>query len=138
MPAFFMALLRRRATQQRVGLRTGVDDFLQALGLQGFILGEEVVHGHLTGNRLVTQHAYAGGDQLGAILHVCFRIQGLRHGVEVVVVHHGQAIVEGSGSIVQLFQGHASKQALLETEGIQDCDALITMTGLYEQNIIIS
>lgn len=34
--------------------------------------------------------------------------------------------------------GDASSQALLDSEGIKDCDALITMTGMDEQNIIIS
>ena len=45
-----------------------------------------------------------------------------------------------SGMIVQIsiIHGDASNQALLESEGIQDCDALITMTGMDEQNIIIS
>ena len=37
-----------------------------------------------------------------------------------------------------IIHGDASNQALLESEGIQDCDALITMTGMDEQNIIIS
>lgn len=34
--------------------------------------------------------------------------------------------------------GDASSQTLLDSEGIKDCDALITMTGMDEQNIIIS
>lgn len=37
-----------------------------------------------------------------------------------------------------IIHGDASNQALLESEGIEDCDALITMTGMDEQNIIIS
>lgn len=37
-----------------------------------------------------------------------------------------------------IVHGDASSQALLESEGIRDCDALITMTGMDEQNIIIS
>lgn len=37
-----------------------------------------------------------------------------------------------------IIHGDASSQTLLESEGIQDCDALITMTGMDEQNIIIS
>ncbi len=34
--------------------------------------------------------------------------------------------------------GDATSQALLESEGLDSCDALVTMTGLDEQNIIIS
>lgn len=37
-----------------------------------------------------------------------------------------------------IVHGDASSQELLESEGIQECDALITMTGMDEQNIIIS
>ena len=37
-----------------------------------------------------------------------------------------------------IIHGDASSQFLLESEGISDCDALITMTGLDELNMIIS
>lgn len=37
-----------------------------------------------------------------------------------------------------IIHGDASNQELLESEGIRECDALVTMTGLDEQNIIIS
>lgn len=37
-----------------------------------------------------------------------------------------------------IIYGDASNQDLLESEGIRECDALVTMTGLDEQNIIIS
>lgn len=39
---------------------------------------------------------------------------------------------------VSVIQGDASSLFLLESEGINDCDALITMTGLDEMNMIIS
>ncbi|MGN0169000.1 MAG: Trk system potassium transporter TrkA [Acetatifactor sp.] len=37
-----------------------------------------------------------------------------------------------------IIHGDASSQFLLESEGIADCDALVTMTGLDELNMIIS
>lgn len=37
-----------------------------------------------------------------------------------------------------IIHGDATEQALLENEGISDCDALVTMTGLDELNMIIS
>ncbi len=37
-----------------------------------------------------------------------------------------------------IIQGDASSQFLLEKEGISDCDALVTLTGLDEFNMIIS
>ena len=37
-----------------------------------------------------------------------------------------------------IIHGDASSQFLLESEGISDCDALVTMTGLDELNMIIS
>jgi len=37
-----------------------------------------------------------------------------------------------------IIQGDASSQFLLESEGISDCDALVTMTGLDELNMIVS
>lgn len=39
---------------------------------------------------------------------------------------------------VDVIHGDASSQYLLESEGISDCDALVTMTGLDELNMIIS
>ncbi len=37
-----------------------------------------------------------------------------------------------------VFQGDASSELLLEQQGISDCDALVTLTGLDELNMIIS
>lgn len=37
-----------------------------------------------------------------------------------------------------IIQGDASSQFLLESEGISDCDALVTLTGLDELNMILS
>ena len=37
-----------------------------------------------------------------------------------------------------IIRGDASSQFLLESEGISDCDALVTMTGLDELNMIVS
>ncbi len=39
---------------------------------------------------------------------------------------------------VCVIHGDASSQFLLESEGIHDCDAVVTMTGLDEMNMIIS
>lgn len=39
---------------------------------------------------------------------------------------------------VYVIHGDASSQFLLESEGIHDCDALVTMTGIDEMNMIIS
>jgi trk system potassium uptake protein TrkA len=39
---------------------------------------------------------------------------------------------------VNVIHGDASSNFLLESEGINDCDALVTMTGLDEMNMIIS
>lgn len=39
---------------------------------------------------------------------------------------------------VNVIHGDASNQFLLESEGISECDALVTMTGLDEMNMIIS
>jgi len=39
---------------------------------------------------------------------------------------------------VNVIHGDASKQELLDSQGLDDCDALITLTGLDELNMIIS
>ncbi|MCI9616735.1 MAG: Trk system potassium transporter TrkA [Eubacterium sp.] len=39
---------------------------------------------------------------------------------------------------VDIIHGDASRRTLLESQGIEDCDALITLTGMDELNIIIS
>lgn len=39
---------------------------------------------------------------------------------------------------VCVINGDASSQFLLESEGIEDCDALVTMTGMDEMNMILS
>ena len=37
-----------------------------------------------------------------------------------------------------VIHGDATKEFLLDNEGISDCDALVTLTGVDEMNIIIS
>jgi len=39
---------------------------------------------------------------------------------------------------VNIIHGNASNRDLLESEGLADCDALVTLTGMDEQNVIIS
>lgn len=39
---------------------------------------------------------------------------------------------------VDIIHGDSSRRTLLESQGIEDCDALITLTGMDELNIIIS
>ncbi len=39
---------------------------------------------------------------------------------------------------VRVIQGDATNQFLLESEGISDCDALVTMTGVDELNMVVS
>lgn len=39
---------------------------------------------------------------------------------------------------VSVIQGDASSQSLLESEGIDECDALVTLTGVDEMNMVIS
>ena len=38
----------------------------------------------------------------------------------------------------QVIQGDCSNQALLEEQGIQDCDAVVALTGLDETNMVLS
>ncbi len=39
---------------------------------------------------------------------------------------------------VSVIQGDCSNQGFLESEGLQDCDALVTLTGIDEMNMIVS
>ena len=64
-----------------------------------------------------------------------------KDGVSVQLIEHSHdRCVELAGLLPDtcIVHGDASSQALLENEGISQCDALVTMTGLDELNMIIS
>ena len=65
-----------------------------------------------------------------------------KEGVSVLLIEQDEARCEElSGKLppeVCIIHGDASSQFLLESEGIHDCDAVVTMTGMDEMNMIIS
>ena len=79
-----------------------------------------------------------GGGRIGYYLaeHLA------RDGVAVQLIEQDEErCVELSDKLPQgvcVIHGDASSQFLLESEGIHDCDAVVTMTGLDEMNMIIS
>ena len=63
-----------------------------------------------------------------------------KSGIKVQIIERNyERCVELTSKLpdVCVVHGDASSQSLLESEGIEECDALITMTGMDEQNIII-
>ena len=64
-----------------------------------------------------------------------------RSGIEVKIIERDPERCTQLAAVLpdtDIIQGDASSQFLLEKEGISDCDALVTLTGLDELNMIIS
>ena len=63
----------------------------------------------------------------------------LKNGIDVQIVEH-ERCVQLAKLLPQasIIHGDATKEFLLDNEGISDCDALVTLTGMDEMNIIIS
>lgn len=65
----------------------------------------------------------------------------LNSGIGVQLIEREKSRCEGLAAMLPgacIICGDASSQFLLESEGISDCDALVTMTGLDELNMVIS
>ena len=65
----------------------------------------------------------------------------LKDGVAVRLIEHDQARCTELAALLPeacVIHGDATDQNLLENEGVDSCDALVTMTGLDELNMIIS
>ena len=78
-----------------------------------------------------------GGGRIS--FYLAWRLR--RSGVKVQIIEKNyERCLELTDKLpdVCVVHGDASSQSLLESEGIENCDALITMTGMDEQNIIIS
>lgn len=79
-----------------------------------------------------------GGGRIGYYLSTWLA----KEGVGVLLIEQDEARCEElSGKLppeVCIIHGDASSQFLLESEGIHDCDAVVTMTGMDEMNMIIS
>ena len=79
-----------------------------------------------------------GGGRIGYYLSTWLA----KEGVSVLLIEQDEARCEElSGKLppeVCIIHGDASSQFLLESEGIHDCDAVVTMTGMDEMNMIIS
>jgi trk system potassium uptake protein TrkA len=78
-----------------------------------------------------------GGGRIG--YYLAERL--LRDNVTVQVIEKDEARCEELSEKLPeayIIHGDASNQSLLESEGIHDCDALVTMTGIDEMNMIIS
>lgn len=78
-----------------------------------------------------------GGGRVSFYLAYRLRRSGIK--VKIIENNHDKCVELASRlPDTCIVYGDASSQALLESEGIRECDALITMTGMDEQNIIIS
>ena len=78
-----------------------------------------------------------GGDRISYYLAKSL----VRSGIEVRIVEHNYEHCKYLATIlpeVSIVHGDASDQFVLEQEGIQSCDALLSLTGLDELNMIIS
>lgn len=88
-------------------------------------------------NRKIRRVIICGGGRLG--YYLATRL--LSNGVAVQIIEQDyQRCVQLGGMLpgASIIHGDASDPALLESERLSGCDALITMTGLDELNMIIS
>lgn len=87
--------------------------------------------------RKVTRVMLAGGGRISYYL-----AQQLSHsGIRVQIIEKDLArCTELAGLLpqVSVIEGDASSQSLLEREGVGSCDALVSLTGLDETNLMIS
>ena len=90
---------------------------------------------------IITRHVrraiLCGGGRLSYYLAELLQ----RDGIEVELIEQDAArCLQLAGLLpkVSITQGDASSQDLLESEGLQRCDALVALTGLDELNMIIS
>ncbi len=78
-----------------------------------------------------------GGGRVS--VYLAQRLQ--RSGINIQLIEQDKERCEVLAELlpaVDVIHGDGSSQYLLESEGIADCDALVTMTGLDELNMIIS
>lgn len=78
-----------------------------------------------------------GGGRIGYYL----ANQLLKHGVTVQIIERDRTRCKELAADLEgayIIHGDAGNQDLLMSEGVADCDALVTMTGLDEMNMIIS
>lgn len=79
----------------------------------------------------------AGGGRVGYYLAESL----LKSGIHVQIIEKDRERCEVLSTLLpdaDIICGDASSHALLESEGVSECDALISMTGIDEINIIIS
>lgn len=87
--------------------------------------------------RKVGRVMLAGGSKVGFYLAQLLQ----KSGIEVTIVEQDQKRCLRLATTLPaayVVHGDASKLALLEDEGISKCDALVTLTGLDELNMVIS
>ena len=79
----------------------------------------------------------AGGGRLG--YYLADRLLKIGISVKIIEQNYNRCLeLSGLLSDANVVHGDASNQAVLESEGIAECDALVSMTGLDELNMIIS
>lgn len=78
-----------------------------------------------------------GGGRISFYLATILNKQGYK--LQLIEKDHDRCLLFSDAiPEMDVICGDATSQALLESEGLDSCDALVTMTGLDEQNIIIS
>ena len=78
-----------------------------------------------------------GGGRISFYLATILNKQGYK--LQLIEKDHDRCLLFSDAiPEMDVICGDATSQALLESEGLDTCDALVTMTGLDEQNIIIS
>ncbi len=87
--------------------------------------------------RRVRRVILCGGDRIS------YYLAGLleKDGISVQIIERDPQRCRDLAALLPgacVVQGDCSSQALLESEGLEDCDALVTLTGLDEMNMIIS
>ena len=88
-------------------------------------------------NRKVKRVLICGGSRTSFYLAKELHKSGIK--MEIIEINHDKCVqLSERLPFATVVQGDASSQRLLESEGVREYDALITMTGMDEQNIIIS
>ena len=87
--------------------------------------------------RRVRRVILCGGDRISYYLAQLLE----KDGISVQIIEHNETRCRELATLLpnsNIIFGDCSNQAQLENEGLEDCDAVVTLTGLDEMNMIIS
>ena len=117
-------------------------DFVLKAGDRLFVTASTASLTHLLHNLGVVTHKVkrlmiCGGGRVS--VYLAKQLAGSGIGIQIIERNHDRCLQLATMlPDVDIIEGDASNEFLLESEGISECDALLTATGLDELNMVVS